>query len=480
MLPAVAVSPKYDRVIRLIELACLFTAPLWVYELFYAWERDESWTRFFLIPLIVVITGVLVVRVSRNDPFLRRAMPVALMFKLSAVAGYLYMSIDFYNFMADVFHYYGEGARIANDLALGGHWRWLTPSWGANAIIMASGALFTVTGASLMVGCVVFAMISFWGQYLFYRTFRLGFPEGDHEFAGMLFFFMPSLAFWTATIGKDALMFTGIALAVYGFVRVNRTMAPGGMLLMGSGLGVVTVVRPHMGAMLGMAILVPFLIGKNLKGIAGMAGKLFSAPLVIVGTYYLASRAQTFLNMEDVSQGGSVLARVGRNSAIGGSAIGGGSGVSALLEAPLLLFRPFPWEARSTQSAIAAMEAFMILLLVIWSRRSFRAKLKEWRRNSLVLLILLYGVEFSLVFAAAIRNFGLLTRQRVMLLPLALMLFCVPVGAALKVRARAPARFPMARLLRQEQFLAPPQGRRRRTMRAPGPRPGDESPDGVS
>jgi hypothetical protein len=47
----------------------------------------------------------------------------------------------------------------------------------------------------------------------------------------------------------------------------------------------------------------------------------------------------------------------------------------------------------------------------------------QLRSNPFLLFLVLYALEFTLIFAAATSNFGLLNRQRVMLLPFALMLF---------------------------------------------------------
>ncbi len=438
---AVAAPAKYGRLIGLVELVCLLSAPLWTYELFFAWDK-ESWTRFLLVPLIVGLNALGVVRVARRDPFLRRVLPVALMFKLAALAGFLYVAVDVYHFTADAFHYYNEGMRVAEEFTVGGHWTWLQPFWSHNFVISLTAGMYVLTGPSMIVGCVVYAMVSFWGQYLTYRVVRTAFPEGNHELAGLLLFFLPSIAFWTAAIGKDALIFTGISIAVYGFVRAQRALTPAAFLTMAAGLSIAALVRPHVAGMLGLALLVSFLLGGSLKGAAGLAGKLFSAPLLLAGTYFLYARAQEFLRLEDFSQSQRVISQIGRNSASGGSAMSSATSLlNGVLNAPFLLLRPFPWEVHNLPAAIAGAEALMLLGLFVWQRRALGAQVRQLRSNSTVLLILLFAIEFSVTFAAAIRNFGLLTRERVMLLPLVLMLFCAAPSPG-RTPAAAPARAP--------------------------------------
>ena len=89
---------------------------------------------------------------------------------------------------------------------------------------------------------------------------------------------------------------------------------------------------------------------------------------------------------------------------------------------PVLLFRPFLWEVRSLQAAIAGIEA-LGLMIFVWRRRGLvRSSLRSWRHNAFVLFAWFYTLEFSIMFAGVMTNFGLLARQRVMLIPVAVMI----------------------------------------------------------
>ena len=108
-----------------------------------------------------------------------------------------------------------------------------------------------------------------------------------------------------------------------------------------------------------------------------------------------------------------------------------------LLEAPLLLFRPLPWEVRNPQMLISSVEVFC-LMMFFWRRRKMaRPSWRKCRENPFFLFLWLYFVEFSLLFAGAMTNFGLLARERVMLIPLALMIFMsepIPVIESFRIR----------------------------------------------
>jgi hypothetical protein len=56
-------------------------------------------------------------------------------------------------------------------------------------------------------------------------------------------------------------------------------------------------------------------------------------------------------------------------------------------------------------------------------RKVLYRTLARIRSNPFAMFLALYTIEFTIIYAAATTNFGLLNRQRVMLLPFTLMLF---------------------------------------------------------
>jgi hypothetical protein len=110
------------------------------------------------------------------------------------------------------------------------------------------------------------------------------------------------------------------------------------------------------------------------------------------------------------------------NTELGGSTYGG-SLAARLALAPFLLIRPFPFEVRNLQAAVASLEGLGLLVLFVRRRKVVYRILSRLRSNPFAMFLVLYTVEFTIIFAAATTNFGLLNRQRVMLLPFTLMLF---------------------------------------------------------
>jgi hypothetical protein len=269
---------------------------------------------------------------------------------------------------------------------------------------------------------------------LLYRSFRIAFPEGDHYEMALLVFLLPSLSFWSATVGKEAAILLGIGLCVYGYARASARANPAGYFMAGVGGVIVGLTRPHIAAMLALALASAISLSSTKRGIVGMLNKFIGIPLIIAGTIYLVARAQTFVNAGDFSSGVTSIQKIQHNSSAGGSGFSG-SFSTRILFAPFLLFRPFPWEINSAVAALASLEGLALAVLFWRRRRNLWYAVQNWR-NPFIIFVLAFSLQFVVAFSAAISNFGILTRERVMLLPIAVMLVCLPRARRKMVNAR--------------------------------------------
>ena len=415
----------------------LLTAPYWASALFFN-SFDRDWTGLFLVPTLVLVNIAVAARVSRGDSVLRWLLPVGVLLKVVAASANLYVATEVYSGTADFVHYYGSGVALARQFQASGELALYLPLWSSNLIRNLTGCLFILTGPCLSAAMVLFALAGLWGQYFCYRAFCTAFPDGDRRFAGLTLFLLPSLVFWPAAIGKDALVLLFLGLAVYGFAVTLRRPSLRSLLLCAAGLLGVTLVRPHISALIATAFLGAYLMGRNLSGMAGTLRKFLLVPLLLAAAFYLVGRARSFVELEDVSRAPEVLQRVAQAGQRGGSAFASSSTANSVLAAPLLLFRPFPWEARSLQSAGAALEGTFLLFLLWRRRRAFLTAIWNCRANPFILFILLYTAQLLLVFSLAITNFGLLARQRTMVMPMFVILLASSASATLALR-RTPA-----------------------------------------
>ncbi len=400
----------------------MIASPLWLLALFYSGDYEYT-SALLLIPLVIAFNLIIALRITSRDPFLQLVLPVAILFKVAACGLYIYMVLNILG-GGDVGGYFEAGKQQASLYSVTGEWQLPTPFWGTNFITTIAGALLVVVGPSLPTASVIFGLFAFWGEYFSYRAFCTAFPNGDRYLFGILLFFLPSIVFWPATIGKDALIMFFIGLSVFGFALINAEMTPKALVCLGTGLLGTTLVRPHMAAMLAISMTAPYLISANRRGAVAFLRKMLGLAILLTGTYFITSQAETFLRVDDLTGGVKTIENVNNFNRYGPAAFGKDeSFFTKSLSAPLLLFRPFIWEAHNIPSALASLESLLLFLLYWRRRRELLTTISGYRIHNFVGFLLLYTVQFSIIFAGAMSNFGLLVRQRVMLLPFVLMLF---------------------------------------------------------
>lgn len=311
------------------------------------------------------------------------------------------------------------------------------------------GVLYTVIGPSAYAAFFIFSYICFWGQVLVVRAFRVAVPEGDHRRFAILCLFLPSLLFWPASIGKEALMIGCLGVIVYGGALL---LAPKpklrGAAYFVVGILLVLLVRPHVAAMslgaLGLALAVGTIGGSRLSDqnadadAAKSSGRVRAVRMVgVVALVLLAGVVSTRLSEQFNEYSGSsdgteaALSKTLKQTSLGNSeftpaAITGPTRVPAGVVS--VLFRPFPWEARNFNSLIAAGEsAILVALLAVGWRRLLSLPKLILRRPFLVfcgIYILLFSIGFSFI-----GNFGILARQRVQVMPIVLVMLALPVAS---------------------------------------------------
>ena len=418
----IAPQLRHLRILSTATLLILLSAPVWILLFFYAPEFPLG-AGIVLVPTMAAVSAVMVRQVSRGSSFERRALLSGLALKLAAAGMFTAMVVFLYHGGSDSFTYYRAGQDLSGNLGLLGTDAIMHPFWGTNFITMLCGAfIYLVPSYSAL--AAIFALLSFWGQFFVYRAFTIAMPDGDRFDFALLIFLLPSLAFWSATVGKESVIIFGIGLCVYGYACASARANPVGYLISGAGLFLVGIVRPHMGAMLAVALATSVSLSSTRRGLGGMLNKMVGIPLLLVGMIYLVTQAQSFVGASDFQRGVGSIQTVQRNSQVGGSAFSG-SLTYRLALAPLLLFRPFPWEATTAQAGLASLEGIGLATLFWRRRRNLSYAVQNWR-NPFMVFILIYSVQFIIVFSVALSNFGILSRQRVMLLPIGMMLLCLP------------------------------------------------------
>ena len=276
-------------------------------------------------------------------------------------------------------------------------------------------------------GFFMFASVAFLGQVLYYLAYRRVFGDRLLLGFGMAVFFFPTLLFWPSSIGKDALMTAFLGVAVYGAVRLFEAYQFRWLVVLGLGLWGASVIRSHVAALVGGALLIAVLVGRSTRGGIGVnVRRLMVLGAMLTGALLvLALFAETFglgtggdgpfaidLSLEDLDP---VVSDVGRRTGQGGSAVAASddalSPIALLGAFPRVMFAPYPWQAFNAQAMLAAIEGVAILGIFLWALPAIVRSVPSMRRHPALRFGLVYLIGFVAAFST-ILNLGIMTRQR--------------------------------------------------------------------
>jgi hypothetical protein len=391
-----------------------------------------EWLSVYLYLVVVTLLALALYRkgiLPADTHFPAALFLLAVAAKLLFSLGRYWTIVDLYEGAGDALGYHEQGLFLAPyfrafDLTVLDWYQYM--AGGTRNLAVLTGLVYAFMPASLPGIFLLFAGLALAGAVFFYRTARLAAPDRDIGIYRLLIFFMPSVLFWPASLGKDAWVFCCSGIAVWGWALFVRRNQLGGLLVAGAAVVAVSFVRAHVATLLILAMAVSYFLyssrslnqlPKLIAGgvvMAGVAVVVFNAGVDLLQLDELSLEAfeeRYILQQELTSIGGS---EIQATSAF--SLTGFGRGIVTVL------LRPFPWEARNAQNLLAAVETILWLGIFWHRRRSFLANVRAVRRDPLMGLCLFYslGIIFALT---AISNLGIVARQRVMMLPFLWMLF---------------------------------------------------------
>jgi hypothetical protein len=292
--------------------------------------------------------------------------------------------------------------------------------------------IYALFGQTELGAFFIFAWFNFLGTYLFYRAFRIAYPRGDGRRYALLLFFLPSLLYWPSSLGKEAWMMLAIGLASYGLARVLATR-PGGYLALLAGVGGMLLVRPHLALIFLPAAFFAVLFRRAQPGRRHNAiGRIIGIAVLVVSGFVVIAKAQSYFGISslDVQTLSQQLKTTRAQTDLGNSAFHPPNAQSPLgfpESIVTVLFRPFPFEAHSLTVLVASLEGLVLLGLFAASRRRLARIVSALRDSPYVLFSLVYSILFIFAFSN-FSNFGILARERVQMLPLALVLLAIPLA----------------------------------------------------
>jgi hypothetical protein len=405
---------------------------------------------FLVAPVLAVLSIPLLTRARRNEPDLW----VGHLFTLGLLAmvfiGLLHLVVDYalYEGVADARRYSTQGAALGAQFWQGDFVPHLNiPLTGTGFVIVLTGIIYALIGPTIVGGYLIYSWFAFWGLYFCYRAFRTAVPGADHRRYALLVFFLPSLLFWSSGIGKGAWMTLCTGLALLGAARLLSS-TPRSTLPLLAGLGGTALVRPHITALLVVALLAGVLVRRTVNAtLLSPIMRVMTIGVLVAVAAVAFSSAASFLNLDTVSVDSVTQALDATQQKT--SDIGKSTFTAHVVHSPVdlpaalvtVLFRPFPWEAKSLVILTSSVESSLLVGFIALSWQRWRQVPRLVRRYPYLMLALMSILLFVIAFST-LGNFGLLVRERVTIVPLVL----VPLCLVRRTHARTsnPSSFPVA------------------------------------
>ena len=421
-----SLSPRALAAVAVVGLV-LIVGYLWKLMQVAATGSYEAWSGMLLIPVVILLNVPLLLRAGRRDPDPRflQLLVLAFVAKLAATAARWVMAFVLYN-GSDARLYSIEGARLAEAYRQWDFGADIGREFiGTGFMRVATGAIYVITGPSFYLAWLLFSLFGFWGTYFLYRAFRVEVPDGNARRYALLLLFLPSMLFWPAGLGKEAFITFGIGLMAYGSALLlsgYRTWAVPLLI----GMAATAVVRPHITAALFTALMLAWFLRKRLRPANELTPLTYvgGAVLILAAGALVASSAASFLGLDSLTVSGvdSAISSTTELTDEGGSTFTPAA-VHGPQDLPLaaftVVFRPMFFEATNPQMMLAALEGTLLLGLVALSWRSLVKLPGRLRRQPYLILCIVYTIVFVYAFSN-FGNFGILTRQRVQVLPFVL------------------------------------------------------------
>jgi hypothetical protein len=388
----------------------------------------DTWGAFIWAPLMLALALPLCRWVAKRtgEPEIAGFLFGVAALKIVAGASLRYYMVDAVYGAGDAFGYDNAAAELVEPFRAG-QFGGVGAVTGTRFLEILNGLVQAVIGQTMIGSFLVFSAMGFVGLCLLYLAFCEAHPPGDRTLYRRLLFLTPTLWFWPSSVGKEAFLTLCIGGVAYGFALLLSGRLHGA-LLAGLGMWGAIVVRPHIALMLlvGAAVALPPDLAAPPPAEDGRIrgrpiARIVLPLLVLVAIPASLGAAETFFDIDglNLDSAAEVRDEVTRRTTTGGSEFSApdtSNPIGLSVGLVTVVARPFPWEASGFQ-ALAALEGAClgaIIVVAAWRRRSvlLRALSRRWPRFAFA-----YVLAFAWGFSA-VGNFGILARQRSLMLPL--------------------------------------------------------------
>lgn len=277
-------------------------------------------------------------------------------------------------------------------------------SLGTSAVTEITSIFSNNLQMSFLATSLVFNIAGAIGLLLFRANLQIA--QGGRHWLQWVVILLPSMSFWTSSIGKDSLGLLSIGIFCWAVLQPTSRLS-----YLGLAFAVMTVVRAHVAIVMGIVGVYLAISQFRVAPVRALAVAVFAvlATIILLPTVMEKVRLET-ISFEDV---GSLVERRENSNTLGGSSFDLGA-MNYPMRVASYLFRPLPYEAMDALQFLVSVEntihisfAASLVILVLSGRKI---------RNRGAITLLLFSVTLTVLLALTTANLGLAARQKVMVL----------------------------------------------------------------
>ncbi len=308
-------------------------------------------------------------------------------------------------------------------------------------VIRVAAVFDLLTFSSYTGTAVLFAVLSFIGAWLMYRTFYHIYPT-FHRWLAVSCLFVPTVFFWGSGIFKDTITLAALGIATYCIykVAIARSIRIKYILSVAICLWMIYSIKIYILLCFLPAVLLWIGI-RYIASVRQIVARVLLLPLGLACIVVLGYMAVKQVAKDDPRYNLNSIAETARVTAydIGfwtGKDAGSGYSLGELdgtLEGMLRLapqainvslYRPYLWEVNNPLMLLAALESFALMIVTVYVL--VRARLGTFRYflHPDVIFCMVFALIFAFAVGVSTYNFGTLSRYKIPLMPF----FLVGIG----------------------------------------------------
>ena len=215
------------------------------------------------------------------------------------------------NFMGDATMYYQEAQVGINEF-----------HFGVTSVIFIANLIYKFLDLSFLGLGMFFSIFGVIGLLAFDASLRHVTRDTSRniKLLALIIVFLPSISFWSAGLGKDAISFMAIGLALWASLNLTKHK-----LLMVFAIASMLLVRPHMAGLMVIALTFAVMIGKNMN----MLQRIFFVSVALVTALLMVPFALDYAGVKDVSVQG-LMSYIEKRQLYNWKGYGGGIDISSM------------------------------------------------------------------------------------------------------------------------------------------------------